>query len=93
MPIPIPDSSTSSPPPIACEVSPTVVQGYRSLCKGVLIFTEDFKKPNIKSLTSWDPEIMFPQEPVSYQKISVTDTVKELIRVFQSWYLLTRGKL
>ncbi|CAG9561451.1 unnamed protein product [Danaus chrysippus] len=63
MPVPIPDSSTSSPPPIACEVSPTVVQGYRSLCKGVLIFTEDFKKPNVKSLTSWDPEIMFPQEP------------------------------
>ena len=62
-----PDPNPVTPPnrPV-CLNSQTVVQGIRGVCQGTLIFSEDFNKPDIKSLSNWEPENMFPQEPVSY---------------------------
>lgn len=58
----IPTRGTSAPP---CQGSVTAVLGRTNICKGALLFNEEFDKNNIKDLVNWDPEIKFPQEPVS----------------------------
>ncbi|CAH0730014.1 unnamed protein product, partial [Brenthis ino] len=46
-----------------CLRSQTSVQGLQGVCQGSLIFSEDFSKPDLKSLSNWEAENMFPQEP------------------------------
>ncbi|CAG4946619.1 unnamed protein product [Parnassius apollo] len=53
-------TSTAQPP---CQVSLTVVLGRANICKGAIIFNEEFDKNSIMELENWDPEIKFPQEP------------------------------
>ncbi|XP_068618153.1 beta-1,3-glucan-binding protein-like [Battus philenor] len=63
-------SSAYVPPPVTtsthtpiCQASQTAVLGRSSVCKGVLIFNEEFDKSNVKDLINWSAEIKFPQEP------------------------------
>ncbi|XP_068618344.1 beta-1,3-glucan-binding protein-like [Battus philenor] len=58
-----PSSVTFSPPTTPCQQSPTAVLGRNSICKGALIFSEEFDKNNINDLLNWTPEAKFPQEP------------------------------
>ncbi|CAH2237567.1 jg9820 [Pararge aegeria aegeria] len=62
-------------PPVTCQKSQTEVQGLRSVCQGVLIFTEDFNKPNMDKLTQWDAEVMLPRGPDYPFNAYVKDTV------------------
>lgn len=48
----------------SCQESQSAVLGRTKICKGDLLFAEEFDKSNIKELTNWDPEVKFPQEPV-----------------------------
>ncbi|KPJ15398.1 Beta-1,3-glucan-binding protein [Papilio machaon] len=57
----VPTRVTTAAPP--CQGSPTAVLGRTNICKGALLFNEEFEKNNIKDLVNWDPEIKFPQEP------------------------------
>ncbi|GBP49630.1 Beta-1,3-glucan-binding protein [Eumeta japonica] len=60
-PAPIPQP-TPAPAPV-CQASLTAVQGLASVCKGALIFNEEFDAGDINSLNRWDPLIEFPEEP------------------------------
>ncbi|CAG4946617.1 unnamed protein product [Parnassius apollo] len=53
---------TSGPVP-TCMQSQTAVLGRNSICKGELIFSEEFDKTNIRELSNWNLEVKFPQEP------------------------------
>ncbi|KAJ2943584.1 hypothetical protein O0L34_g16693 [Tuta absoluta] len=55
-----PDSTTHHPP---CQLSLTVVQGRNNICKGTLLFSEEFEKGGLKDLTNWEPEVKFVEEP------------------------------
>ncbi|XP_045536216.1 beta-1,3-glucan-binding protein-like [Papilio machaon] len=57
----IPSSVTV--PPTSCHQSLTAVLGRGRVCRGDLLFNEEFDKNNIKDLSNWMPEVMFPQEP------------------------------
>ncbi|XP_013172586.1 PREDICTED: beta-1,3-glucan-binding protein-like [Papilio xuthus] len=54
---------TSATVPPSCQQSLTAVLGRGRVCRGELLFNEEFDKNNIKDLSNWIPEIMFPQEP------------------------------
>ncbi|XP_013136424.1 PREDICTED: beta-1,3-glucan-binding protein-like [Papilio polytes] len=46
-----------------CKQSPTAVLGRTSICKGDLLFSEEFVDENISQLSNWTTEVMFPQGP------------------------------
>lgn len=65
-PGPGPGPQTPAPPPkIQCIKSQTVVNGLGEVCKGTLIFNEEFEKKTLKEITNWQSEIKFPEGPVS----------------------------
>lgn len=55
----------STPRPVTCELSQTQVQDLSSVCKGALIFDEEFDEASINDLSFWEKEVKFPAEPVS----------------------------
>ncbi|KAG6439515.1 hypothetical protein O3G_MSEX000838, partial [Manduca sexta] len=72
------DTSTA-PPPVApavseedqspgpqwrpCERSLTEVLGRERVCKGSLVFSEDFDGSSLADLGNWTAEVRFPGEP------------------------------
>ncbi|XP_049874295.1 beta-1,3-glucan-binding protein-like [Pectinophora gossypiella] len=68
---PTPDTTTSRGQPTQptrkpdppCQASQTLVQGQASVCKGILLFSEEFEKEGLKDLFNWEPEVKFPDEP------------------------------
>lgn len=76
-------SSVTVPTP-TCQQSLTAVLGRGRICRGDLLFNEEFDKNNIKDLSNWLPEVMFPQEPVSTSSSSLpyTNLVGSVHRVF-----------
>ncbi|CAH0398896.1 unnamed protein product [Chilo suppressalis] len=70
-------SRPPTPPTPACQTSQTVVQGRNSVCKGDLLFSEEFEKNSLNDLTNWDAEIRFPEQPDYPFNVYVTDgTIK-----------------
>ncbi|KOB76198.1 Beta-1,3-glucan recognition protein 3, partial [Operophtera brumata] len=47
----------------SCQTSQTAVMGLNGVCKGSLIFSEEFNRNNLKELTNWEAESKFPEEP------------------------------
>lgn len=65
-PIPTPVQTTSTrKPEQTCQASETKVLGRGKICKGALIFSEEFDDGSSKDLSNWDKEVKFPGEPVS----------------------------
>ncbi|KAG7295857.1 Beta-1-3-glucan-binding protein [Plutella xylostella] len=62
-PTPAPARPPTKKPDPPCKPSETVVQGVTSVCKGALVFNEEFDKSNVKDLDNWSPEVKFPEEP------------------------------
>ncbi|XP_026734112.1 beta-1,3-glucan-binding protein-like [Trichoplusia ni] len=58
-----PPTPTPTQPPIVCQPSPTFVMGKNQVCKGSLIFSEDFDRTELKDLTNWQAEVRFPEQP------------------------------
>ncbi|KAL0822263.1 hypothetical protein ABMA28_004385 [Loxostege sticticalis] len=58
-----PSWTPAPPPPPKCDSSETVVQGRNAICKGALIFSEEFDKSALKELNNWDVEVKFPEQP------------------------------
>ncbi|CAH2039323.1 unnamed protein product, partial [Iphiclides podalirius] len=56
----VPEPTSAAPP---CEASSSAVMGRTNICRGDLIFSEEFDKNSIQELAYWDPEVKFPQEP------------------------------
>lgn len=69
VPPPTRPTVTAAPP---CQSSQTAVLGLTNICKGALIFSEEFEKNNVRELINWDPETKFPQEPVSSLKETIS---------------------
>ncbi|KAI8426001.1 hypothetical protein MSG28_004977 [Choristoneura fumiferana] len=61
-PTPAPKPNVSGHPD-PCVASKTVVLGKGTICKGALIFSEEFDKSTLKDQSSWDAENKFPDEP------------------------------
>ncbi|KPJ15399.1 Beta-1,3-glucan-binding protein [Papilio machaon] len=59
----------------SCQESQTAVFGRTKICKGDLLFAEEFDKRNIKELIQWDPEVKFPQEPDYPFNVYMTDSL------------------
>lgn len=62
-------------PEQTCQTSETVVQGRDKICKGTLIFSDEFEKNSLKDLTSWGAEVRFPEEPVSVISVQFVSVV------------------
>ncbi|NP_001128672.1 beta-1,3-glucan-binding protein-like [Bombyx mandarina] len=60
-------------PEQTCQTSETVVQGRDKICKGTLIFSDEFEKNSLKDLTSWGAEVRFPEEPDYPFNVYTTD--------------------
>ncbi|KAJ8715916.1 hypothetical protein PYW08_013201 [Mythimna loreyi] len=54
---------TPTAPPKQCQASHTVVAGGIPVCRGDLVFSEDFNGSGLKDLPSWTAEIRFPEQP------------------------------
>lgn len=80
-PIPVTTKPTPKPQPTqprpepatGCQTSQTIVQGKGNVCKGALIFNEEFDDGSSKDLSNWDKEIKFPDEPVSISSLVIFD--------------------
>ncbi|XP_013136480.1 PREDICTED: beta-1,3-glucan-binding protein-like [Papilio polytes] len=59
----------------SCQESQSAVLGKTKICKGDLLFAEEFDKSDIKELTNWDPEVKFPQEPDYPFNVYMTDSL------------------
>lgn len=58
----VPDVPPRLPEP-TCQSSNTLVQDKAFVCKGELIFSEEFENKDLKDLSLWTAEVKFPQEP------------------------------
>ncbi|KPI97194.1 Beta-1,3-glucan-binding protein [Papilio xuthus] len=56
-------SPVTTGPSTTCLQSQTAVLGRTRICKGDLLFGEEFGDDNINQLSNWIPEVMFPQGP------------------------------
>ncbi|XP_049706441.2 beta-1,3-glucan-binding protein [Helicoverpa armigera] len=57
----IPTQRPTQPP--KCQTSATVVAGRSPVCRGSLVFSEDFERTSLRDLNSWTAETKFPEEP------------------------------
>nr|AXS59132.1 glucan-binding protein 3 [Leguminivora glycinivorella] len=79
-PLPTPVQPTQPPPtqpPPTCKPSPTVVLG-KTVCKGEVIFSEEFDKSAVKDLKLWEGENKFPDEPDYPFNVYMTKGTMEL---------------
>ncbi|CAG9782085.1 unnamed protein product [Diatraea saccharalis] len=68
-----------TPPPPTCQTSQTIVQGFKSVCTGSLIFSEEFEKASLKDLSNWDAEVKFPEQPDYPFNVYMTDGTIKLV--------------
>uniref|UniRef100_A0A2A4JI75 Uncharacterized protein n=1 Tax=Heliothis virescens TaxID=7102 RepID=A0A2A4JI75_HELVI len=107
----IPTSSSSTPtldttsnsishttPP--CTLSITEIKGRKPICKGSLIFNEEFEQSHSKELTQWDPLNQFLAEPdypfnmyQPYETISLENGSLVIKPVFTDSKLLSNPSL
>ncbi|XP_072947824.1 beta-1,3-glucan-binding protein-like [Epargyreus clarus] len=68
----------STPRPVICDISQTQVQDLSSVCKGALIFDEEFDERSINDLSFWEKEFKFPAEPDYPFNIYIPDKTLKL---------------